>query len=59
MSMLFCSFNNNMVLRRLEVDLDRCYLFVCEFLKIVYNICLNNKYNSFVLWKFVIFVIFC
>lgn len=49
MSMLFCSFNNNMVYRR-------CYLFVCEFLKIVYNI--NNKYNSFVLWKFVIFVIF-
>lgn len=48
MSMLFCSFNN-MVLRI-------CYLFVCEFLNVVYNI--NNKYNSFVLWKFVIFVIF-
>lgn len=46
--MLFCSFNN--------VVLRICYLFVCEFLNVVYNI--NNKYNSFVLWKFVIFVIF-
>lgn len=56
MSMLPCSFNNNMVLRRSEVDLDRCYLFVCEFLKIVYNI--NNKYNSSALWKSAISVTF-
>lgn len=49
MSMLSCSFNNNMVYRR-------CYLFVCEFLKIVYNI--NNKYNSSALWKSAISVTF-
>lgn len=59
MSMLPCSFNNNMVLRRSEVDLDRCYLFVCEFLKIVYNTCINNKYNSSALWKSAISVTFC
>lgn len=48
MSMLPCSFNN-MVLRI-------CYLFVCEFLNVVYNI--NNKYNSSALWKSAISVTF-
>lgn len=48
MSMLPCSFNN-MVLRI-------CYLFVCEFLNVVYNI--NNTYNSSALWKSAISVTF-